>query len=644
VFTDRVRASLTLVVGSSTFAFPSGSFEDFSIEALPHSFRASASVYVSSELDTDELFEPFTSDALIKATLSVASCVLEGSGEEVPPIQVTGYVTEKNMVEDVSDDVDSKPVVGRTYRVFFSDAASVFWKQHHPLELHVDSSMQEVIELHKLQGMEITYDWTRLGARQDVLLVATGVEGGASFYDLVVWYIDRHGGVLELDAATGAYRIAGAKARPPEPVELEREYTARLSSPVQRPARYKPRLLNAFSENAQSTPVDNELAHAEVFRDTLLRTPIASDLEVRQHIEAGRLKVSPPALIIDFARLPPQLVQPGMALYLGEDFGERLLASKKNYRVTELHLRARATVGGEGEEVPELTDPTCSFEVSMSASLEQSSDPLPRLPPFTPPRYPVLVEGKIVSDGGGDDDRTWMIATSKDELTRRYTVQIPLWNKKVPAPFEPNHVPGHMFFPAYKHQRVLVALTFSTAAIRRHLDWAANARTPLDGQGNRLVLGHQALDGVVIDHIYKDSKPVFSIKRTFGNDLQTLEVKDGTIYWEVREDETAQELEPRYDVTVVVTASKEQVKGEVQGAIDQVTGSFEGAMGDASDHLDAEVEELSGAVGAAEATLTSKIEAVNAQLEEISGSLAAVTDEISAAVASAKAELNAALK
>lgn len=142
-------------------------------------------------------------------------------------------------------------------------------------------------------------------------------------------------------------------------------------------------------------------------------------------------------------------------------------------------------------------------------------------------------------------------------------MQIPLWNKKVPAPFEPNHVPGHMFFPAYKHQRVLVALT-STAAIRRHLDWAANARTPLDGQGNRLVLGHQALDGVVIDHIYQDSKPVFSIKRTFGNDLQTLEVKDGTIYWEVREDETAQELTPRYDVTVVVTASKEQVKGEVQ--------------------------------------------------------------------------------
>jgi hypothetical protein len=643
VFVDRLRAVLTLIVGGSTFTFASGSFEELAVEAMPYGFEARATVFLSSELDTDELFPLFTSTEAIQATLTINSCVLEGSGEDSEPIKLVGLVVEKTLGEEVGEDVSGRPVVGRSYGVRFQDPASVLWKNHFPLELHTEVSMAEVIELHKLQGMEISYDWTRLSAKQDILMVASGADGGASFYDFVVGYIDRNGGHLELDAASGSYRIGEVKKRPSLPVEIEREYTAKLTALLPEPVRRQPRLLNGVAEGPQTTPVTNELAYTSVVGDVLLRTPIATQVEQRQRVEERKLKPGLVGLRIDFARCPPELVKPGMFLYLGDDFSDRLLTAKKVFRVCELHLQATATTP-EGEEEPELEDTAAPFEMSLHVVLEHAMDTRQRLPRFAEMRLPVQVEGKIVSEGGGDKDRTWMMATDEANSLHRYIVQIPLWNKKIPAPFEPNHLPGQLFFPAYKHQRVLVGIFFDNAVVLRFLDWAENARTPLDGQGNRMALGHQASNGTVIDHIYQDSKPQFSILRTFGNDLQTLLIKDGTMYLEVREDESLDELEPTYDVTVVVSSSKERVAGEVRGAVEQVTGAFESSMGAATGRLDGAVEELTGAVDAAEASLSVKIEAVNAELEELASSLAAATAEVAAAVADAKAALLAMLR
>ncbi len=641
MFIDRVRAVLTLVVGGSTFTFPSGSIEDFSVDATRYGFEASATVFLSSELDDDELFPLFTSNQEIRATLSINSCVTEGTDDDSDPIQVMGYVVEKTLIEEPGEDVAGMPIVGRSYGVRFQDPAAVLWKTHFPLELHTAVSMAEVIELNKFQGMTLTYDWTRLSTKQEILLVASGADGEASFYDQVIWYIDLHGGHLELDAATGTYRIAEVKKRPADPVELESEYTKKLTILLPEPARHKPRIRNGVAENPQTTPINNENAYTSVVSDTLLRTPIATRVEQRKRLEQNRIRPGLFELRIDFARCPPQLVQPGLFLKLGDDISPELMASKKTFRVCELRMSARAT---EEDEVPELGDTSSPFEITLDMRLEQPADPRQRLPRYKRLTLPVQVEGKIVSEGGGPKDRTWMMATNETNSILRYIVQIPLWNKKIPAPFEPNHLPGQLFFPAYKHQRVLVGITFDDAVILRFLDWAENARTPLEGQGNRMALGHQATNGTVIDHIYQDSKPQFSISRTFGNDLQTLLIKDGTMYLEVREDESLAELEPTYDVTVVVSSSKERVSSEVQGAIGKVTGSFESSMGATNERLDGAVGELTGAVDATESSLSAKIEAVNAELEELASSLNAATAAVSAAVAEAKAALLAAIK
>lgn len=501
--------------------------------------------------------------------------------------------------------------------------------------------MQQVIELHKLQGIGLSYEWALLGIKQDILTVPTSAESDVSFYDFVIWFLHRHGGLLELNAAEGSYRISDTKTRASSPVELEQEYSRQLRVRLPEPERHQPRVLNATAESPQSTVISNTWAYTGVVSDTILRTPLISQIEKRQRVEESKLRVGLPELSIDLARLPPQLVQPGMFLTLGDDFSQHRIAVKKTFRVITLAITAQAAA--LEEEDPELEDETAPFRITMNLQLEQASDPRPRLPSFHPPHFPVRVEGKVVSAGGGPEDRTWMMTPGENDAILRYTVQIPLWNKKIPAPFEPNHLPGHMFFPAYKDQRVLVALGFDSATIRRHLDWAANARTPMDAQGNRIALGFQANNGTVLDHSYEDGKPVLTISRTFGNDLQTVILKEGTLFIEVKEDESAEKIEPRFDVTVVVASSKEQVVGEVRGAIQQVTGSFESSMSTTNARIDGAVTELTGAVEDTELALTSKIEAANAELEELSSSLVALVSEVSAQVATTKLELNRAL-
>jgi hypothetical protein len=190
---------------------------------------------------------------------------------------------------------------------------------------------------------------------------------------------------------------------------------------------------------------------------------------------------------------------------------------------------------------------------------------------------------------------------------------------------------------------VLVALDFDGAEITGFLDWAANARTPQGVQGNRIAFGYQAINGTTIDHSYPESSPTLTLARTFGNDLQTIVVKEGTIFMEVREDETVAELTPRYSVVLVVTASQEKVSGEVEAAMGEVTGSFEETMGSTSAKLDGSVAAVDAAASAAQAQLVGKIEAVDGALAELSGALVALTAELSAAASAAQAELSAAL-
>jgi hypothetical protein len=232
----------------------------------------------------------------------------------------------------------------------------------------------------------------------------------------------------------------------------------------------------------------------------------------------------------------------------------------------------------------------------------------------------------------------------EDEATSRlrYQVEIPLWNKKVTAPFEPGPLSGRFFFPAYKHARVLVALEAVSARVLLFLDWAANARTPAEGQGNRIVFGKRDVDGTYLQHAYADQKPALTIQRTQGNDLQTVALSEGSLKLTVREDPAALELEPKFDVTLQVEVAKGRVSSQVRGGIGELSGKLETAVGGATATLTGAIGELEGAVAGMEAGIRGELEAARAELEAAMESVSGALAEVVAAVAQAKSEILAA--
>jgi hypothetical protein len=118
-------------------------------------------------------------------------------------------------------------------------------------------------------------------------------------------------------------------------------------------------------------------------------------------------------------------------------------------------------------------------------------------------------------------------------------VKIPLFEDQIiPAPFNPNLLPGHFYFPAYKGERMLVALDFQRAWIKRFLDWRTGARMPQDGQGVQLLVGKTPENGTALKHYYTDDKPVLLMQRTHDKDTQKIQLNEGTLLIQVKEEQS----------------------------------------------------------------------------------------------------------
>jgi len=111
-----------------------------------------------------------------------------------------------------------------------------------------------------------------------------------------------------------------------------------------------------------------------------------------------------------------------------------------------------------------------------------------------------------------------------------------LWkNDKVIAPYDANWAMGNFYFPLYKDERVLMAMSFMSARILRHLDWRAGTRLPKETQGNHLLLGKKDKSKTSIRHIYENKKPLLNITRLSDKDTQVIEIKEGRIMLETQE-------------------------------------------------------------------------------------------------------------
>jgi hypothetical protein len=537
MFEDRVRSSLKLTISGTTFTVLARRLERFDVKLYPWGFHAEVSFWFIcvSSADEDTIFTPFISPDPAAASLTLQRAYDEVE-EEAQSLVLKGLVTEREVEETAVEEVAGAPVLMRRYTIRFADRGQVLWSQHRPTALYVDSTYQALFSDNLPTGVTLSHSWAPATTQRAVLSLGLGVDGNpASFHDFLFWLLDRECAGLFYDVAADSYKIVDTKpaAGTPLPLELgEVESVAVEFPPIRRD---KVVVLNAWTEAAEPKKEGtNAQAITGVRSDFLIRTAINADQTARSTLEASRARQRLPGARVALKAFPAAPLAPSSAITLSEEFSTNLFIHGKSLRVAEATISGH-TVGDEGGA--DAMD-TSRYELTYELELEQVSDPGFRAPPFARPLWPFHVEGKVVSEVGEDPELTYQIYPNSTTSLDYYKVAIPLYeSKNVVVLFEPLTQSGHFYFPAYKRERVLIALDFDQARFAGYLDWRPGARLPLETQGNHILFGKKPESETSMRHVYEEAKPVLSIKRTNTKDEQTIRVYEGTIRMETLEND-----------------------------------------------------------------------------------------------------------
>ncbi len=549
-FNEKLDVTLELTIDGKVIKVWGANVKNLELELLSHGFSGCLDFWVNDDVDMDGdsedlLKEPFLTNKLVEVKLEIF--VLRPDRNDVErdpdPLRLRGFVIEKYLYEQANRRGNKSPIVARRYGIRFCDAARFYWAQHFPCELYTKKSMKDVLDAHKGEKISLIYNSTVLSAQKPLIYI--GLERDrvtpASFYDFFIWYIETHNLVFHYDYTENKYTIEDAKPETGEPVVMDFEDAFHFLQRLPDVPRWKPRILNSYTESPATQPVNNELVAAPLSQDFLVRTSLSGQVDARVTLETARLLMPSPEVHLLCDRYPARMILPWDLIDLTKDKQWELaaiavpaVAMKKKCRCFRVYLIARGHDQGQGRrEIGSLSE----FALQLQFEFEPIDDKLVRLPPFVIPTYPSVVEGKIVSTIGTDDEETYDIETDANTNLDSYKVKVPLWaDQIVQAPFEPLRMSGHFYFPAYKNERVLLALDLYTARIVGFLDWRVEGRLPKEGQGNHLLTGKKPLSSTSISHVYVDEKPVFTIIRKHEKDHQTIQAKEGYLLIEVKEE------------------------------------------------------------------------------------------------------------
>lgn len=541
MFTDSLEMKLKLTVGNTDFDIPGANIKELELDLQPYGFTSMLSFWVSDEKIEDKLFPLFTKQDLVRVHLTVSPHFITQEPEPEPLI-LQGLVTDKDILTELTiENVQLKgdPVIYRHYRIVFADPAYVLWRQHFPCDLMTDKTVKDLFEAHRGINVTLAYDWDVLNKEFAINTLPLGVDDNTcSFYDFVIWFVHSNNGVFSYDTVTGKYTLSGDKPKPDlgKSVALDKLDVEGHRIEFPQTIRNTAAVLNSFSEKAKREDIEQNQAADGICHDRLVRFPIAADLEQCIGLEKKRLKPREHEIHLTFQKVPQLTYRPGCLFkFNGPGWSDRIYPHPNVYRVRNIRFDAKAVAA---EITADHNMPYAGYNIDMTSQLELESEEWVCLPPFKPPVYPLYVEGKVVSEQGEDDAKTYQFYQNADTSLDEYRVAIPLWkNQQVVLPFEPIYHTGHFYFPSYKHARVLVALDFHSGRIERFLDWRPGARLPMDTQGNHILFGKKGDSETSVQHRYVDNKPEFNIKRTSENDTETIRMVEGNLILETKEEE-----------------------------------------------------------------------------------------------------------
>ncbi|MBU2631482.1 MAG: hypothetical protein KKE61_22965, partial [Proteobacteria bacterium] len=288
-------------------------------------------------------------------------------------------------------------------------------------------------------------------------------------------------------------------------------------------------------EEGKEIEIENDQAVDGIVQDIVMRTAIQKDLDDRKSLEAKRIENRLEKIKMVLNDFPTKRFGIGtMVKFEKEHWSKNNLLSKKNFRVFHIQLSAHA----QDQELSAHYDAHfAAYDMNMVIEMELEDTPEIHLPRFKLPNYPLQVEGKIVSESGADDEKTYQFYTNEESSQEDYTVLVPFWDLEIKAPYVPGVFTGHFYFPAFKDARVLLDLYLDRAVIKGFLDWGEGSRLPMDTQGNHLLFGKTAQSQTSMKYLYTEDKPVFTIKRTSDTDTEMIQMEEESIIIQTKDEE-----------------------------------------------------------------------------------------------------------
>ncbi len=522
--------------------------QDFELDLRSSGFAGSLSFFVSDDAalrseDRDELITMLRTPVLLKLHLSVQAYRVDQDINVTPlPLQLQALVTERALTEHVAK-LGNAPLSYRHYHLRFADAAQVMWRQHFPLELFTHKSLRQVIDLYCTADIKMEYLDTEITQIRPMIFIGCDAEHRqaerASFYDLLMWRLDEMRKVFVYDYTRRVYQIHAIKLNPVM-ADLIPHDISQISVYYPEYPRFQKFVLNDFVESVRNQIISNIDKELPIRQDHLFNTEIVGDFDKELLARTQAFNMPRPEFYMHYRSFPTKPFAPNAGIdfkldaldLAADDLAIPFEAANLPCRVYRIYLSAR-TAGTDVRDAYDGLVPA-TFVCKTTIWLEQAADPELRLPSYILPKYPVGIEGRVVSEVGAVSDETYQMYPETLTMQPKYKVMIPLWNNQIiTTPYNPNTLPGHFYFPAYKYERVLVDMYFDRAMISQFREWRATAPMPQATQGDHLLLGKTPLNRTSVQHYYEGERPIFQIERLNQFDNELVKIAEGNLLLQV---------------------------------------------------------------------------------------------------------------
>jgi hypothetical protein len=542
---ESLAFTLDISIDGNTFSIPGANIKECDLEAFSYGFCCTLGFYLPIDQREDTLIDSFTTENLIEIELGISA--VHNLPDPAPDaLKVKGLVTERTLTEQAYRQVSGAPVLYRYYQINVRDPAQVLWQQHYPSELYVDDCMSSVINAQVFSPISLTIDFEPaeqvfpiiclpLGNTEKCHPGETGMTNSASFYDFLLDYTQRNNGFFYYDYQSHTY---GLSADEPE----LQTGTAFLPYEIDHIKTYWPavkrsvtNVLNGAAQNSSQSPVANTQAVEGIKHDIMLRQSIDSRFNARKNLESNQVLKTGEQLCVEFSQWPQQTFWPSYAFSTHpEVHGSHFSYAKKSYRAHSFFISTK-TLDSAPEKDVDLTFTQYNMRYQVHAHLADS--PQPVLPEFQVPRYPLYVEGLIVSEQGEDDEKTFDTPSNDDTGQFEYKVYVPLWDLTIKVMLEPDFLNSHFYFPFYRDTKLLLSVDLHRAHIAKVLSWGEGVQLPMATQGNHILFGKNSEDQTSLSHAYEDGKPVLAIKRNKENDTELVRLEEGSIILQTCEEQ-----------------------------------------------------------------------------------------------------------